>query len=161
LQERYRETYIEKEAGGRDLELGTTHNRITDMDNKNLEEGKKVDDGSSRASIESLASPGKSKSKTIENVLILQGGGSLGAFGSGVFKALTKRNIKINIVAGTSIVGVNAATIAGSKNEEHPDKLLEEFWLDLSDSFVDLNNFDFSYLAVPRFMAESLSNYYS
>jgi hypothetical protein len=55
------------------LELGTTHNRITDMDNKNLEEGKKRNDGSSRASIESLASAGKSKSKTIENVLILQG----------------------------------------------------------------------------------------
>jgi predicted acylesterase/phospholipase RssA len=86
-----------------------------------LEEGKKRDNGNSRASTESLAPLGKSKSKTIENVLILQGGGSLGAFGCGVFKALAKRNIKIDIVAGTSIGGVNAAIIAGSKNEEHPE----------------------------------------
>ena len=45
----------------------------------------------------------------MENVLILQGGGSLGAFGCGVFKALAQKNIKIDIVAGTSIGGVNAA----------------------------------------------------
>src|SRR5215469_14834956 len=37
-----------------------------------------------------------------ENVLILQGGGSLGAFGCGVFKALANNNIKIDIEAGTS-----------------------------------------------------------
>jgi NTE family protein len=41
---------------------------------------------------------------TIENVLILQGGGSLGAFGCGVFKALAKSNIKIDIIAGTQAV---------------------------------------------------------
>ena len=74
----------------------------------------------------------------LENVLILQGGGSLGAFGCGVFKALFQKNIKINIVAGTSIGGVNAAIIAGSKNEKHPEQLLEQFWLELADSFVDL-----------------------
>src|ERR1044072_2181096 len=59
--------------------------------------------------------------KITENVLILQGGGSLGAFGCGVFKALSQKNIKIDIVAGTSIGGVNAAIIAGSKNEKHPE----------------------------------------
>ena len=46
-------------------------------------------------------------SDTIENVLILQGGGSLGAFGCGVYKALMKNNIKIDITAGTSIGGLN------------------------------------------------------
>ena len=55
--------------------------------------------------------------KVVENVLILQGGGSLGAFGCGVFKALAQNNVKIDIVAGTSIGGVNAAVIAGSKDE--------------------------------------------
>jgi NTE family protein len=40
-----------------------------------------------------------------ENVLILQGGCSLGAFGSGVFKALAEIRVKIDILAGTSIVG--------------------------------------------------------
>ena len=63
-----------------------------------------------------------------ENVLILQGGGSLGAFGCGVFKALAEKNVKIDIVAGTSIGGVNAAIIAGSRNGR-PEQLLEEFWL--------------------------------
>lgn len=35
-------------------------------------------------------------SDKIENVLILQGGDSLGAFGCGVFKALANHNIKID-----------------------------------------------------------------
>jgi Predicted esterase of the alpha-beta hydrolase superfamily len=52
-------------------------------------------------------------SSTIENVLILQGGGSLGAFACGVFKALARSNIKIDIIADTSIGGVNASIIAG------------------------------------------------
>ena len=59
-----------------------------------------------------------------ENVLILQGGGSLGAFGCGVFKALANSNIKIDIIAGTSISGLNAAIMASSK-EDHPEKTLE------------------------------------
>ncbi|MGE5862506.1 MAG: patatin-like phospholipase family protein, partial [Nitrososphaerales archaeon] len=80
-------------------------------------------------------------SKIIENVLILQGGGSLGAFGCGVFKALSQKHVKIDIVASTSIGGVNASIIAGSKNEKNPEQYLEEFWLELADSFVDLNNF--------------------
>jgi predicted acylesterase/phospholipase RssA len=58
---------------------------------------------------------------TAENVLILQGGGSLGAFGCGVFKALASNNIKIDIVAGTSIGGLNATIIAGSKGD-HPER---------------------------------------
>ena len=138
------------------METGTTENKITDIDNTNLEKVDKRRNNTTSVSIESPSSA-RSKSKTIENVLILQGGGSLGAFGCGVFKALAKRDIKVDIVAGTSIGGVNAAIIAGSKNEEHPEQLLEEFWLELSESFVELNRIAF---AVPRLMAESLSRYY-
>jgi NTE family protein len=54
-------------------------------------------------------------SNSIENVLILQGGGCLGAFGCGVFKALASSNIKLDIIAGTSIGGLNASIIAGSR----------------------------------------------
>jgi NTE family protein len=72
-------------------------------------------------------------SDTIENVLILQGGGSLGAFGCGVFKALAKNNIKIDIIAGTSIGGLNGSIIAGSK-EDHPEKALEQYWLEIAES---------------------------
>src|ERR1051326_1355052 len=101
--------------------------------------------------------------RKIENVLILQGGGSLGAFGCGVFKALANRDIKIDIVAGTSIGGVNAAIIAGGgKNGDRPEQLLENFWLELSDSFVSLNDYpDYSsYAWGARLLAQSLSNYF-
>jgi NTE family protein len=75
-----------------------------------------------------------------ENVLVLQGGGSLGAFGCGVFKALVNNNIKLDIVAGTSIGGINAAIIAGSIDKEHPERMLEEFWLELGKNSVNLTN---------------------
>ncbi|VFJ14502.1 patatin-like phospholipase family protein [Candidatus Nitrosocosmicus franklandus] len=76
---------------------------------------------------------------TLENVLILQGGGSLGAFGCGVYKALLKNNVNLDVIAGTSIGGVNAAIIAGSKKEDNTDQILEDFWLELSEGFVDID----------------------
>jgi NTE family protein len=84
----------------------------------------------------------------VENVLILQGGGSLGAFACGVFKAFAKRNIKLNIIAGTSIGGINGAIAAGSKSDK-PEKDLEDFWLDIARSsyniIPDTFTFDFDY----------------
>ena len=73
---------------------------------------------------------------SVENVLILQGGGSLGAFGCGVFKALANSNMKIDIIAGTSIGGLNASIIAGSKGEDPPEKVLEQYWLELGESSI-------------------------
>lgn len=89
-------------------------------------------------SVSFTPSSSKNNTQTIENAQILQGDGSLGAFGCGVFKAFAKRNAKINIVAGTSIGGVNAAIIAGSKYEDQAEQLLEQFWLKLCGSFVNL-----------------------
>jgi len=97
---------------------------------------------------------------TIENVLILQGGGSLGAFGCGVYKALVKNNINPDIVAGTSIGGINAAIIAGSMDKEHTEQLLENFWLELSESFIDLDKLS-SFPAWCKFMGYSFSNFYN
>lgn len=77
---------------------------------------------------------------TLENVLILQGGGSLGAFGCGVFKALVNNNVKTDIIAGTSIGGINAAIIAGSREGDHPEIALENFWLELAESSVPLSS---------------------
>lgn len=68
-----------------------------------------------------------------ETVLVMQGGGSLGAYECGVYKALSKYGIKFDIVAGTSIGAVNAAIIAGSKNDR-ADKDLEDFWLDIAET---------------------------
>jgi NTE family protein len=64
---------------------------------------------------------------------VLQGGGSLGAFACGVLKALVKKKIRIDIVAGTSIGAINAAIIVGSKSD-HPENDLEEFWLEIAES---------------------------
>ena len=77
---------------------------------------------------------------SLENVLILQGGGSLGAFGCGVYKALEKNIINLDVIAGTSIGGVNAAIIAGSKKEANTGQILEDFWLELSEGFIDIDN---------------------
>jgi NTE family protein len=71
--------------------------------------------------------------RPIENVLIMQGGGSLGAFGCGVYKALVKKKIRIDVVAGTSIGAVNAAIIVGSKSG-HPENDLEDFWEEIAES---------------------------
>lgn len=70
----------------------------------------------------------------MENVLVLQGGGSLGAYECGVFKVLHKYNIKFDIIAGTSIGAVNASIIASNKDE--PAKVLEEFWFDVADKLT-------------------------
>ena len=81
------------------------------------------------------------KITTIENVLVLQGGGSLGAFGCGVYKALVKHHLDLDLIAGTSIGGINAAIIAGSRNKDRTDQILEEFWIELSESFVNKDKF--------------------
>jgi NTE family protein len=83
-------------------------------------------------------------SDEIENVLILQGGGSLGAFACGVFKTFVENNIKIDIVAGTSIGAVNASIISGSKQKDNPEKALEQFWLELAEGDVNSNSSSFT-----------------
>ncbi len=87
-----------------------------------------------------------SAASSLENVLILQGGGSLGAFGCGVFKALANNNVKLDIIAGTSIGGVNAAIIAGSKDDMNSEKVLEQFWLELAEGSRALDSFSYSSL---------------
>lgn len=86
--------------------------------------------------------------KDVENVLILQGGGSLGAFACGVCKTFAKKDIKFDIIAGTSIGAINGAITAGSKNE-NPQKDLEDFWIEIAESsyniIPDIFSFDYDY----------------
>jgi NTE family protein len=81
----------------------------------------------------SIASQKHKISRSVENVLVLQGGGSLGAFACGVFKALDDSGIKFDIVGGTSIGAVNAAIICGSRSG-NPAQDLEDFWLEVAES---------------------------
>ena len=71
-----------------------------------------------------------------ETVLIMQGGGSLGAYECGVCKVLAKHNIKFDIIAGTSIGAINAAIIAAGYTKEDGIKRsvekCEDFWMDLA-----------------------------
>ncbi len=74
-----------------------------------------------------------------ERVLILQGGGSLGAYECGVYKSLAKHGIKFDVVAGTSIGAVNACIIAASKEE--PVDTLQRFWNDIALRVDDSYNY--------------------
>jgi NTE family protein len=68
-----------------------------------------------------------------ETVLVMQGGGSLGAYECGVYKGLARQGIKFDIVAGTSIGAINATIIAGSKSGDSAADL-ENFWLDSAET---------------------------
>ncbi|WP_345798606.1 FAD-dependent oxidoreductase [Castellaniella sp. MT123] len=65
----------------------------------------------------------------MQNVLILQGGGALGAFECGVIKALEERGIFPDIVAGISIGAFNGAIVASHPG--HATEALESFWADI------------------------------
>lgn len=70
--------------------------------------------------------------KDTETVLVLQGGGSLGAYECGVYKTLHQKAIDFDIISGTSVGALNALIIGGAKSD--PSKELEKFWLELSDN---------------------------
>ncbi len=60
-------------------------------------------------------------------VLVLQGGGALGAYQAGVYEALHEAGIEPDWVIGTSIGAINAALIVGNAREQRVERL-HEFW---------------------------------
>jgi len=90
----------------------------------------------------------KPKINNLENVLVMQGGGSLGAYECGVYKTLAKHKIKFDIIAGTSIGAINASLIVGSKDDQ-PEKTLEDFWIDIADK------------TMPDFFTKEMHTFYS
>ena len=60
-------------------------------------------------------------------VLVLQGGGALGAYQAGVYQALHEAGIEPDWVIGTSIGAINGALIAGNTAQHRLDRL-REFW---------------------------------
>jgi NTE family protein len=62
-----------------------------------------------------------------DGILVLQGGGALGAYQAGVFEALCENHTQPTWVAGISIGAINAALIAGTPVEQRVARL-REFW---------------------------------
>src|SRR5215475_3575267 len=60
-------------------------------------------------------------------VLVLQGGGALGAYHAGVYHALHEHGIEPDWIVGTSIGAINASLIAGNPHESRLEAL-KEFW---------------------------------
>jgi NTE family protein len=60
-------------------------------------------------------------------VLVLQGGGALGAYQAGVYEELSSTPYQPDWIAGVSIGAINAALIAGNPPERRVERL-SEFW---------------------------------
>jgi NTE family protein len=61
------------------------------------------------------------------NILVLQGGGALGAYQAGAYEALAEAGFLPDWVAGISIGAINGAIIAGNPPEDRVAKL-KQFW---------------------------------
>jgi NTE family protein len=70
-----------------------------------------------------------------ERVLVLQGGGALGAYQAGVYQALHETQFEPDWIAGISIGAINSALIAGNPPEQRVARL-REFWETISSALV-------------------------
>ncbi|WP_415182936.1 patatin-like phospholipase family protein [Phaeovulum sp.] len=73
--------------------------------------------------------------KTEQNVLVLQGGGALGAYQAGAFQRLTEGKLDVDWVAGISIGSINAALICGNPPERRIERLTA-FWEGVTSSLA-------------------------
>jgi NTE family protein len=95
-----------------------------------------------------------------ETVLVLQGGGSLGAYECGVYKTLARHDIKFDTIAGTSIGAVNAAIISSMQridSNNNAADTLERFWIALAENIIP----PISSLFFPNKVRSVLSSIYS
>ncbi len=69
-------------------------------------------------------------------ILLLQGGGALGAYQGGVYQALAEAELDPDWIAGISIGSVNAAIIAGNPPNQRVEKL-RAFWEGITDPSLD------------------------
>jgi|KBSMisStaDraftv2_1062788.scaffolds.fasta_scaffold185498_1 NTE family protein len=100
-----------------------------------------------------------------ETVLVLQGGGSLGAYECGVYKGFNKNGIIFDVLAGSSIGAINTSIIASAQNAgiDEPSSILEDFWLSLSENMSFPNQFlqsPFPFMSSDEMMA-IWSSFYS
>jgi NTE family protein len=82
---------------------------------------------STKRSLRSARSQRAKPSLPGQVVLVLQGGGALGAYQVGVYQALHEAGIEPDWVIGTSIGAINAALICGNRPEQRVERL-DAFW---------------------------------
>jgi NTE family protein len=70
-------------------------------------------------------------------VLVLQGGGALGAYQAGAYEALAEAGLEPDEIAGISIGAINGAIIAGNPPEKRVERL-REFWEGVSDGVASV-----------------------
>ncbi|KTC77101.1 patatin-like phospholipase family protein [Legionella brunensis] len=77
---------------------------------------------------------------------VFQGGGALGAYQVGAFRAIHERGYHPNFLAGVSIGAINSAIVAGNARDKQVDKLHEfwativpKLWLDLQINYDALD----------------------
>jgi NTE family protein len=80
-----------------------------------------------RSQVTRMPNPREAKAAERQIVLVLQGGGALGAYQAGAYQALHEAGIEPDWIIGTSIGAINASLIAGNPADERLTKL-EEFW---------------------------------
>lgn len=73
----------------------------------------------------------------MKRALVLSGGGAKGAYQIGVYKALKKMHIKIDIITGTSIGSINGAALTAKDYRK-----AKKFWLKVENSKIF--NYDFT-----------------
>ena len=76
---------------------------------------------------QTTTAPAKERVIKEQVVLVLQGGGALGAYQAGVYQALMEGGIEPDWVIGTSIGAINGALIAGNEPANRIARL-REFW---------------------------------
>src|SRR5689334_6035789 len=74
-------------------------------------------------------------------VLVLQGGGALGAYQVGVYQALHEAGIEPDWIIGTSIGAINAALLCGNE-PAHRMERLETFWHEVEQHALVPDPFD-------------------
>jgi NTE family protein len=87
----------------------------------------------SRVAPEALDSASSLATAPEERILVLQGGGALGAYQAGAYEALCAGGEAPSWVAGISIGAINAALIAGNPPEQRLPRL-QEFWQSVTDA---------------------------
>src|SRR2546429_6182671 len=77
-----------------------------------------------------------------QGVLVLQGGGALGAYQIGVYEAMHEAGVEPDWVIGTSIGAINAALIAGNAPNKRFERLTE-FWARIASAWSEFDLFRF------------------